>query len=64
LKDNIIIDINSQTKQIAIELRKKYALKIPDLIIAATSIYLDLPLVSADAAFKKINEINFIHYIH
>lgn len=64
LKDNIIIDINSQTKQIAIELRKKYALKIPDLIIAATSIYLDLPLVFADAAFKKINEINFIHYIH
>ena len=56
LNDNIIIDINAPIKQIAIDLRKKYALKIPDLIIAATSVYLDLPLISADAAFKNIEE--------
>lgn len=64
LNDNIIIDINAPIKQIAIDLRKKYALKIPDLIIAATSVYLDLPLISADAAFKNIEDINFIQYIH
>ena len=64
LNDNIIIDINAPIKQIAIDLRKKYALKIPDLIISATSVYLDLPLISADAAFKNIEDINFIQYIH
>lgn len=64
LKENIVIDINAQIKQITIELRKKYSLKIPDLIIAATGIYLDLPLISADDAFKKIKELNFLHYIH
>ena len=64
LNDYIIIDINATIKQLAIDLRKKYALKIPDLIISATSVYLDLPLISADAAFKNIEDINFIQYIH
>jgi len=63
LHDSIIIDINTPIKQIAIALRKKYSLKIPDLIIAATSIYMDLPLISADIVFKKVTELNFIQYI-
>jgi predicted nucleic acid-binding protein len=31
-------------------------LKIPDLIIAATSINLEIPLVTADSGFKRIAE--------
>ena len=62
LSDIIIIDINTSIKQIAIDLRKKYSLKITDLLIAATSIYLDMPLVSADGVFKQVKELNLFHY--
>jgi len=62
LKECVIIDINSEIKNLAISNRKKYKLKLPDSIIAATSIYLDIPLISADADFKKIDELNLIFY--
>ena len=47
----------------SIELRIKYNLKLPDAIIAATASYLNLPLISADRAFGKINEIQSIRFI-
>jgi predicted nucleic acid-binding protein len=40
----------------AIQLRKKYSLKIPDTIIVATSISIGIPLVTADKGFKQIAE--------
>jgi predicted nucleic acid-binding protein len=58
----VIIDVNPQIKQATIYLRKKYRTKIPDGVIAATAIYLDLPLFTADKAFNKIEELNVIFY--
>jgi predicted nucleic acid-binding protein len=40
----------------------KYRLKLPDAIIAATCYYLDLPLVSADKIFSKVEEITLIRF--
>ena len=67
-KDNInnllescfIAEINSQIKQITKNLMQEFSVKLPDAIIAATSLYLDLPLLTADAGFEKIQNIKLI----
>ncbi len=48
LADCIIIDLNPDIKNIAIELRQQYAIKTPDAIIAATSRFMQLPLVTSE----------------
>ena len=58
----VIIDVNSKIKNISIEFRRKYKLKLPDCLVAATSYFLDLPLISADSDFKKIEELNLVYY--
>jgi len=62
LLDCKIVDINSEIKSQVIELRQRSKLKLPDSIILASAIYLDIPLLSADADFKKIDSINLIYY--
>lgn len=62
LNDIAIIDMNDSIKKEVIELRNKHRIKLPDAIIAATSIYLNLPLFSADQGFENIEEINFLKY--
>lgn len=58
----VIIDINDEIKDMVIDLKRKYRLKLPDGIIIATAIYLDLPLITADKEFKKVEQINLIFY--
>lgn len=43
--------------EITIQLKQKYSLKIPDAIIAATALYFDLSLLTADKDFQKITEL-------
>ena len=62
LKEFRIISIDQGVKDLSIQLRKKYALKIPDTIIAATSISLEIPLVTADKEFKKVSELTLDIY--
>jgi predicted nucleic acid-binding protein len=57
-----IIDINDKIKSLAITLRRKYTIKLPDCIIAATAIYYDSPLITSDKGFKKIEELDLILY--
>ena len=57
-----IVNITEQVKEKTIALRRAYKLKLPDCIIAATSHYLDIPLMTADPDFKKVEEINVVHY--
>jgi predicted nucleic acid-binding protein len=58
----VIIDINEEIKEMVIELKQKYCLKLPDGIIIATALYLDLPLITADHDFKKAEQLNLIFY--
>ena len=60
LKDCEIININDEIKEIAISLKQKQIIKIPDAIIAATAKSFDLPLITADKDFKKIENIDII----
>jgi predicted nucleic acid-binding protein len=57
-----IIDINPEVKKIIVDLRKKYRLKLPDAMIAATAIYSNLPLITADKQFGKVSALNTILY--
>ena len=57
-----IITINNAVKQETIKVRKIYNTKLPDSIIIATALYLDLPLITSDIEFKKVNELALIHY--
>lgn len=57
-----IININTTIKTDAIRIRRTFGSKLPDSIIAATSIYMDLPLITADTGFRKIQGIELILY--
>ena len=63
LQECVILDLNSEIKKKAIEFRIKYKLKLPDAIIAATTNYLDLPLVSSDKIFLKVEELNLVRFL-
>lgn len=62
IADTVVIDLNDSIKRLTIDLRIQYKLKIPDAIIAATAFYLNIPLISADKAFERIVELQFLKY--
>jgi len=62
LKSCFVVDLENPIREKAIALRKKHHLKLPDALIAATAIHLQLPLISADKDFTDIEELMFILY--
>lgn len=62
LSECVIIDINAEIKTTTTNLRRKFKLKLPDCIIAATSLYLDIPLITADDDFKRFDDLNLLFY--
>ena len=60
INDSFNIEWNAKIKEQTIELRKKYSIKIPDAIIASTSLIYGIPLVTADKGFSKIEELDLI----
>lgn len=58
----VVVDINSAIKSEVIRLKRSYKIKLPDSIIAATAIYLDLPFMTADKGFSRIEELNLMIY--
>lgn len=57
-----IIEMSSVIKENTILLRRKYGLKLPDAIIAASSLFLNVPLFTADKDMVNIKEIDLIYY--
>jgi predicted nucleic acid-binding protein len=58
----VIYHIDDEIIDKTIELRKKYKIKLPDAIIAATAIVNDFALISHNFRdFQKITELNFIN---
>ena len=58
LDECIISELTKPIRDIAIQLRKKHKLKLPDAIIAANSIHLGFPLATMDSDFNKVKELN------
>lgn len=62
LQEVSIIEMNAAIKAFTIDLRRKYRLKMPDSIIAATAQHWNLPLLSADQKMERVEEITFFLY--
>lgn len=60
IDDCHVIDINPEIKRGAISLRKKYKLKLPDSIVLATANYFELPFLTFDKDFKRVEDKNVI----
>ena len=58
INECFLVNMNDSIKQIAIQLKQKYILKIPDAVIAATPIHHRLSLLSADKGFARIKELD------
>ncbi len=58
LRDCEIVELIPEIRKIAVEIRKANKIKLPDAIIAATSIFLDAPLITFDSGFSKIKNLN------
>ncbi|MFA7446064.1 MAG: type II toxin-antitoxin system VapC family toxin [Flavobacteriaceae bacterium] len=58
LSDCVSLPFTDQIKEKTIELKQKYGIKVPDAIIASTSIAYNIPLVTADRGFKKITGLD------
>ena len=60
LKDCKIVELMPDIKKITIELKQQHKVKLPDAVIAATAIYLDIPLLTYDSGFEKIKSLNLL----
>jgi predicted nucleic acid-binding protein len=60
LSECYIVDIEPSIKEITIDLRSKFKVKLPDAVIAATAIYYDLPLFTMDKGFEKIEDLQTV----
>lgn len=61
-KEIEVSPINEHVKEIAIQFKRNYAIKLPDAIIAATAFYKNIPLFSSDSDFERIEELSLIKW--
>lgn len=52
-----IVSLEDKIKTLAIQLRQTHSLKLPDAIIAATTIYLDATLLTNDQKLTKLEDV-------
>jgi predicted nucleic acid-binding protein len=46
--------------EITISIKGQYRIKLPDALIAATAIHMNVPLLSFDKGFSRIEELDLI----
>ena len=56
----VVIDINQEVRKLYREIKQKHTIKLPDAVVAATAIYLDMPLLTFDKGFKNISNLKLI----
>ncbi len=62
LSECTIVPLNTEVKDICITIKQKNKSKTPDAIIAATALYLQIPLITADKEFEKIDSLDLFLY--
>lgn len=62
VQNTTVIHSNDRITEEAIKIRATYKVKSPDAIVVATSMYLGIPLLTADASLFKIKEAEIIQY--
>ena len=64
ISDSIVFELDNEIKLKTVEIRKHHGIKLPDSIIAATAIVMDLTLITNDnKAFKKIPALKLLNPI-
>ena len=63
MDDCTVLDPNRRIKELTIELRRRHGLKVPDSLIAATALYLDVPLITSDRGFDRLKDELLIYWI-
>lgn len=62
LSECTVIDITQGIKDHTIFISQNYSIKLPDSIIMATSFWLNIPLVTADKDFTKVEYLDLIFF--
>ena len=55
-----LVQHNDAITETAIRFRKKYKIKLPDAVIAATANYSGIPLLTADKEFAKLKDLDLV----
>lgn len=58
IENCFIVNFNSDIKEIAIRIKQKSPIKLPDAIVAASAMYMGFPLITADSDFTKITGLD------
>ena len=58
IENCFIVNFNSDIKEIAIRIKQKSTIKLPDAIVAASAMYMGFPLITADSDFTKITGLD------
>ncbi len=62
LSECMLVPLNNEIKNISIDLKQTLKIKTPDAIVAATSIFNQIPLVTSDKGFEKIQDLDLFLY--
>jgi predicted nucleic acid-binding protein len=62
LSECIIVPLNDEIKNLCIAIKQSLKVKTPDSIVAATSIYNQIPLITSDKGFEKIQNLDLFIY--
>jgi len=55
-----VMEFSNVIQERTIQLRRKYKMKLPDAVIAATAAFLNVQLITADKQFAKLKDELFI----
>lgn len=55
-----VMEFSNVIQKRTIQLRRKYKMKLPDAVIAATAAFLNVQLITADKQFAKLKDELFI----
>jgi len=58
-----IIELTSSIKQLVIDYRRRYKLKLADAFVIATSVFLNYTLLTTDTDFQKVAELSSVQII-
>ncbi|GHT10056.1 motility twitching protein PilT [Bacteroidia bacterium] len=60
LESCFVVNINPDIKMLYRQLRQEQNLRLADAVVAATAIYLDVPLLTFDKDFKNMMQLNLL----
>lgn len=56
LEQCTLVQLDPTVQDITIGIRKRHGLKVPDAMIAATAVYLNVQLITADKQFSRLKD--------